>query len=94
MGRARSQMAPGSFHVYRNSSARAIRKTALRAYCGCRRCFIHCRALGSSDCQTTDSYAGINPSPVIRWLNCYCISEIFRQGASLFFIFCYNGLRN
>ena len=30
-----------------NSSARAIRKTALRAYCGCRRCFTHRRALSS-----------------------------------------------
>ena len=28
-------------HCNCNSSARAIRKTALRAYCGCRRCFTH-----------------------------------------------------
>ena len=46
-----------------NSSARAIRKTALRAYCGCHRCFAHILALSSSDCQEPDSYASINPSP-------------------------------
>ena len=28
-------------HAQCDSSARAIRKTALRAYCGCRRCFTH-----------------------------------------------------
>jgi len=27
-----------------NSPARAIHKTALRAYCGCRRCFTHWQA--------------------------------------------------
>ena len=43
----------------RNSSARAIRKTALRAYCGYRRCFTHWQALSSSDCQSTDPYASI-----------------------------------
>ena len=46
-----------------NSSAHAIRKTALRAYCGCHRCFAHILALSSSDCQEPDSYASINPSP-------------------------------
>ena len=30
-----------------NSSARAIRKTALRAYCGYRHCFTHLQALSS-----------------------------------------------
>ena len=31
----------------RNSSARAIHKTALRAYCGYRHCFTHLQALSS-----------------------------------------------
>ena len=30
-----------------NRSACAIRKTALRAYCGCRHCFTHLQALSS-----------------------------------------------
>ena len=46
----------------RNSSARAIRKTALRAYCGCCRCFAHILALSSSVYQEPDFYASINPS--------------------------------
>ena len=46
-----------------NSSARAIRETALRAYCGCRRCFAHILALSSSDYQEPHSYASINPAP-------------------------------
>ncbi len=59
-----------SFFIY-NSSARAIRKTALRAYYGWRRCFPHRLTLSTSAHQETDSYAGINPSPDDRWLNCY-----------------------
>ena len=56
-----------------DSSARAIRKTALRAYCGWRRCFTHLQALSSSACQQPDSYASINPSPDTRWLNWYYV---------------------
>ena len=54
-----------------NSSARAIRKTALRAYRGLRHRFTHLQALRTSACQLPDSYASINPSPATRWLNCY-----------------------
>ncbi len=35
------------FIINCNSSARAIRKTALRAYCGYRHCFTHLQALSS-----------------------------------------------
>ena len=54
-----------------NSSARAIRKTALRANYGFRHCFAHLRALRRSGYQSPDFYAGINPSPDTRSLNCY-----------------------
>ena len=32
-------------------------------------------ALSSSEYQSTDSYASINPSTGIRWLNCYQFCE-------------------
>ena len=41
------------------------------ANCGFRRCFAHKQARSSSDRQSSDSYASINPSPDIRWLNCW-----------------------
>ena len=43
-----------------NSSARAIRKTALRAYRGWRHRFTHKMALSSSGMERVDSYASIN----------------------------------
>ena len=46
-------------------------KPHYRAYRGWRRIFAHKRALSSSDCQQPDSYASINLSPDIRWLNCW-----------------------
>ena len=53
-----------------NSSARAIRKTALTCFLRLRRCFPHVLALSSSVHQKTDFYASINPSSDDRRLNC------------------------
>ena len=65
--------------MIRNSSARAISKTALRAYCGCRRCFTHQQALSASVHQSPDSYASINPPPDDRSLNYYKDSIMINQ---------------
>ena len=79
--------------LFSNSSARAIRKTALRAYCGCRRCFAHILALSSSDYQETDSYASINPSPdnqmaeLLRYLPSYSDQFIDRISSLREFLF-------
>ena len=54
-----------------HSSVRAIRKAALACLLRLRRYFAHLRALGSYDCQVSDSYASINLPPDIIWLNCF-----------------------
>ncbi len=57
--------------VHCNSSARTIRKTALRAYRGWRHCFTHKRAFNSYRCPLTKICKHILCFTYTVWLNCY-----------------------
>ena len=53
--------------VESNSSARAIRKTALRAYCGCRHCFTHKKALSTYRCPLAKTCKHVLCFPNTVW---------------------------
>uniref|UniRef100_UPI003AB99EFA hypothetical protein n=2 Tax=[Ruminococcus] torques TaxID=33039 RepID=UPI003AB99EFA len=61
--------------VESNSSARAIRKTALRAYCGCRHCFTHKKALSTYRCPLAKTCKHVLCFPNTIWLNC-CVKVL------------------
>ena len=54
-----------------NNSARAIRKTAPRAYCGWRHCFTHKWALSAYRCPLAKTCRHVLCFPYTVWLNCY-----------------------
>ena len=54
----------------RYSSARVIRKTALRANCGYRRCFTHEQALTAYRCPLAKTCKHVFCFPYTVWLNC------------------------
>ncbi len=57
------------------SSARAIRKTALRAYCGWRHCFTHKQALNSYRCPLAKTCKHVLCFSYTLWLNFLCKSS-------------------
>ena len=78
-----SAFAPDAWLVCGNSSASAIRKTALRAYRGIRRFFAHDLALTSCNlpaCSLMQAWSAFAPD---AWLNC-CYRNF--MSSCLFFI--------
>ena len=65
----------------------AIRKTALRAYCGCRHCFTHEKALPTSAIRPPAPYASIKQPALSIRVNCNLIlsNEAYRTEGILIF---------